>query len=35
LLVFVIPFEYSLLLVAVSIIIAYLVPGYMLRSTKK
>jgi hypothetical protein len=34
LLVFVIPFEYTLLLVAISIIIAYLVPGYMLRNAK-
>jgi len=32
--VFFIPMEYSLLLVAVSIIIAYLVPGYMLRAAK-
>jgi hypothetical protein len=35
LLVFVIPFEYTLLLVATSIIIAYLVPGYMLRNAKR
>jgi hypothetical protein len=34
LMVFVIPFEYMLLMVALSIILAYLVPGYMLRNAK-
>ncbi len=33
--VFVVPGEYMLLLVALSIIIAYLIPGYMIRQTPK
>jgi hypothetical protein len=31
---FFIPGEYTLLLVAISIIIAYLIPGYLLRKTR-